>query len=267
MKKIRLLVLVFIAMYHSSWAQWSVLMDDKKYNETEFFLYQRFTQKEWDASNFAKPEDMKWFLDARYGMFVHFGLNSYVNKDMSWPIVRNRKMPDRGQGAYPDQAWQVEWPSKFKLEKFNATEWVNIAQRSGMKYMTIVVKHHDGFHLWDTQFSDFKITNTPFGRDYLKELIDACHAAGLPVGLYYSQRDWYHPDYEPIDTSTVHSISDPPYYEALPGKRVTAGKKHKKYIDYQFKAIRELLTKYGKIDIFWFDAVSWGGMFTAEMWD
>ncbi|ULT24869.1 hypothetical protein KUH03_39290 [Sphingobacterium sp. E70] len=97
MKKIRLLVLVFIAMYHSSWAQWSVLMDDKKYNETEFFLYQRFTQKEWDASNFAKPEDMKWFLDARYGMFVHFGLNSYVNKDMSWPIVRNRKMPDHGQ--------------------------------------------------------------------------------------------------------------------------------------------------------------------------
>lgn len=247
--------------------QWSILNNDPRYDEKEYFVYQKFTEEEWNKSNFATANQMAWFTNARYGMFVHFGLNSFVKKDMSWPIVYNRKMPDNGHGNYPDSAWQIEWPSKFKLEKFNAREWVEIAKRSGMKYITIVVKHHDGFHMWDTEFSDFKITNTPFGRDYLKELVDACHEAQLPVGLYYSQRDWYHPDYEPVDMSTARSISGPPFYEALPGKKVTAGKKHKKYIEYQFNVVRELLTKYGKIDIFWFDATYWGGMFTADMWD
>lgn len=269
-KKVQLLfmmIALYLILIPTVQGQWSILENDPRYDEKESYLFQKFTQAEWQKSNFATAEQMAWFTDARYGMFVHFGLNSFVHKDMSWPIVYTRKMPDHGHGSYPDSAWQVEWPSKFKLEKFNAREWVDIAKRSGMKYMIIIAKHHDGFHMWDTDFSAFKITNTPFGRDYLKELIDACHEVQLPVGIYYSQRDWYHPDYEPIDPHTAQFISNPPYYEALPGKQVMAGKKHKKYIEYQFNAVRELLTKYGKIDIFWFDAVYWGGMFTADMWD
>ncbi len=262
-------LVVLLMLMQNAIAQWSVLEGDTRpaHDKGEGHHYQVFTKKEWDASNFAKPEDMKWHTDARYGMFIHFGLNSYVNKDMSWPIVYNRKAPDRGHGAYPDSAWQKTWPSLFKLEKFNAGEWVQIAKDAGMKYITVIAKHHDGFHMWDTKYSDFKITNTPFGRDYLKEIIDACHKAKMPIGIYYSQRDWYHPDYAPVDTNTIKRIPDPPYYEALPGKKVTQGPTHKKYIDYQFNVVRELLTKYGKIDIFWFDAVYWGGMFTADMWD
>jgi alpha-L-fucosidase len=136
-----------------------------------------------------------------------------------------------------------------------------------MKYIVVIAKHHDGFHMWDTKYSDFKITNTPFGRDYLKELGDACHKADMRFGIYYSQRDWHHPDYAPLDTATIRRISDPPYYEALPEKKVMPGASHKKYIDYQFNVMKELCSKYGKIDIFWFDAAYWGGMFTADMWE
>ncbi|WP_316836012.1 alpha-L-fucosidase [Pedobacter nutrimenti] len=244
-------------------AQWSVLENDPRPHN---YLYQRFTPAEWKASNFAKPEDMKWFADARYGMFITFGLSAYVNKDLSWPVVYTRKAPDSGHGAYPDSVW-TKWPSLFKLEKFNADEWVKIAQDAGMKYIVVIAKHHDGFHMWDTQYSDFKITNTPFGRDYIKELADACHKAGMRFGIYYSQRDWHHPDYAPIDPATIKTMDDAPYFEAAPGKKVAQGASHKKYIAYQFNVVKELCTKYGKVDIFWFDALYWGGMFKADMWD
>ena len=268
MKKLVIVALVTM-LTKVAFGQWSVIEGDPRLakHKDESFLYQVFTQKEWNASNFATPQQMKWFNDARYGMFIHFGLSSHDDRDISWPIVYNRKAPDQGHGAYPDSAWQKVWPSEFKLEKFNADEWVKIARNAGFKYIVIITKHHDGFHMWDTKFSNFKITNTPFGRDYIKELADACHKAHMPLGFYYSQRDWYNPDYAPVDTNTIKRIPTPPYYEALPGKTVKPGPTQQKYIDYQFNAIRELLTKYGKVDIFWFDAVSWDGMFTAKMWD
>jgi alpha-L-fucosidase len=243
--------------------QWSVLENDPR---PVSHLYQRFTREAWNASNFAQPKDMKWFMDARYGMFITFGLSSYVNKDLSWPIVYTRKAPDSGHGEYPDSVW-TKWPALFKLDKFNAAEWVKIARDAGMKYIVIIAKHHDGFHMWDTKYSDFRITNTPFGRDYLKELADACHKAGMGFGIYYSQRDWHHPDYAPADPSNIKEIPDPPYVQALPGKKISPAASHKKYIDYQFNVVRELCTNYGKVDIFWFDAAYWGGMFTADMWD
>jgi alpha-L-fucosidase len=160
------------------------------------------------------------------------------------------------------------WPEKFKFENYDPEEWVEIAKRAGMKYMVVIAKHHDGFHLWDTDHSDFKVTNTPYGKDYLKELAEACHAAGMKFGIYYSQRDWYHPDYAPVDTSLINVIPEPPYFQAKPGvEEVRPGASHQEYMEYQFNVIRELCTHYGKLDIFWFDACWWGGMFTADMWD
>ncbi len=261
--------LIFLLSFSFSFGQWSVLDTDPRYlkNKTNNHSYQPFTQAEWNASNFASAKDMQWFNDARYGMFISYGLSSYVNKDLSWPIIINHKMPDPSNGDYPDSAWQKTWPSLWKLEKFNAAEWVQIAKDAGMKYMVIIVKHHDGFHMWDTKFSDFKITNTPFKRDYLRELVDACHKAKMPIGIYYSQRDWYHPDYAPYDTTMVDRTPEPPFVIAKPGKELVQGPTHKKYIGYQYNVIRELLTNYGKIDIFWFDALWFGGMYTADMWD
>jgi len=260
------LYLLFIAL--TGQAQWSVLADDPRLaqNKAEFNLWQPFSAAEWAAADFASPADMKWFKEARYGMFIHFGLSSYANKDLSWPIVYSRKLPDNGHGDYPDSAWQKTWPSLWRLEKFNADEWVQIARDAGMKYIVVIAKHHDGFHMWNTQYSDFNITHTPFQRDYLKELVQACHKAQMPIGLYYSQRDWYHPFYAPVDSNKVTPLDYPPFYKAKPGVKNVAGANHQKYIDYQFNVVRELLTNYGKIDVFWFDAAWWGGMFTADMW-
>lgn len=226
---------------------------------------QPFTKAEWEASHFASGKDLQWFRDAKYGMFIHFGLSTHNNAELSWGTCYTRKLPDGGHGPVPDEVWQ-SWSKDFRFEKFNARELVATAQAAGFRYLVAIAKHHEGFHLWDTAFSDFKVTKTPFGRDYLKELADACHEAKLPFGIYYSQRDWYHPDYAPVDPSKATKVSGL-VWKPRTGEVTTFGERHKKYIDYQFNVCRELCTKYGKVDIFWWDAAWWGGMFTAEMWD
>jgi alpha-L-fucosidase len=227
-------------------------------------LVQSFTKPQWEASNFASEKNLQWFRDAKYGMFIHFGLSTHNRADLSWGTCHTRKAPDSGNGPVADKVWQ-SWPQEFKSEKFNARELVEIARAGGFKYLVVIAKHHEGFHLWDTAYSDFKVTKTPFGRDYLKEIADACHAAGMPFGIYYSQRDWYHPDYMPVDPAKV--ILNGNHWKLRPGQTSPLGDRHKKYIEYQFNACRELCTKYGKVDIFWWDAAPWGGMFTPEMWD
>uniref|UniRef100_UPI003216C1C0 alpha-L-fucosidase n=1 Tax=uncultured Draconibacterium sp. TaxID=1573823 RepID=UPI003216C1C0 len=259
-----ILLLLFVAMLAQ--AQWSVKGDATDKN-ARWNLLQKFTPEEWDASNFATEEEMQWFNDARYGMFIHFGLSTYIGKDLSWGMCYTRKAPDKGHGPIADSVW-TKYPEHFIFNDFDAKQWVNIAKKAGMKYIVTIAKHHDGFHMWDTQYSEFKVTNTPFGRDYLKEIADACHEAGMKFGIYYSQRDWYHPDYAPIDTSLIEVQAEAPYYKPKPGiKAVKPGPSHQKYIDYQFNVVRELCTNYGKVDVFWFDASWWGGMFTAEMWE
>ncbi len=229
------------------------------------YLYQPFTTEEWNASSFATEENLQWFRDARYGMFIHFGLSTYQNGDLSWDICHTRKAPDFGNGPFADEEW-TSWGNHFELEKFDADEYVDLAKRAGFKYVVVVAKHHDGFHMWDTEQSDFKITNTPFGRDFVKEIIEACQKASMPVGLYYSQRDWYHPDYMPVDPEKIERQTSV-NWTLKEGIESPVGNEHWKYIAYQENVVRELCTRYGKLDIFWWDALWWGGMFTADMWD
>ncbi len=121
--------------------------------------------------------------------------------------------------------------------EFNADAWVAQAQEAGMKYLVFTSKHHDGFSMFDSQLTEYKITNSPFKRDVVKELADACHKAGLRVGFYYSPPDWHHPDYRTEN--------------------------HAEYIEYMHGQLREICTNYGQIDIIWFDGL--GG--TAQDWD
>jgi alpha-L-fucosidase len=270
MKNTLLTIFLCVTLQTVVKAQWSYKEGtDIEIDSTWWHLYHEFSVEEWEASNFATEEEMAWFNDARYGMFIHFGLSTYKGEELSWGVSETRKAPDTGAGTYPDSVW-TQWDKEFRLEKFDAKAWVKLAQDAGMKYIVAIAKHHDGFHLWDTKHSDFKITNTPFGRDYLKELADACHEAGMKFGIYYSQRDWYHPDYAPVDVG--HSANDPGKsgrYQMKKGAvnhRVVPGASHQKYIDYQFDVVKELCTNYGKVDVFWFDALWFGGMFNADMW-
>jgi alpha-L-fucosidase len=209
-------------------AQWSVLKGDPRPKKPAH-LYQEFDRKDWDASNFASKKNLKWFQDAKYGMFVHFGLSTYKNADLSWGICKVRKAPDSGEGSYPTDVW-TKWVDEFKLPEFDAKNLVQYARDAGMKYIVVIAKHHDGFHMWDTEFSDFKITNTPFGRDFVKEVADECHKTGMKFGIYYSQRDWYHPDYCPVDPEKVTHKGT--RWKLKPGETSPMGARHKKYLEY-----------------------------------
>jgi alpha-L-fucosidase len=178
-------------------AMWSVLENDPR-PTTPKHAFEVFSDAEWNRSNLATPEELQWFRDAKYGIFVHFGLSTFKNAELSWGVCQLRVAPDKGSGPYPASEWMT-WKDEFRLPDFDAKQLVKHAQDAGMKYIVVIAKHHDGFHMWETKQSDFKVTNTPFGRDFLKEVAEACHAAGMKFGIYYSQRDWIHPDYEPTN--------------------------------------------------------------------
>lgn len=243
---------------------YSILDSDTRKLEP-FYLYQPFAQEEWDNYPFASEEELQWFHDAKLGLFLHVGISAVGGVDIGWPR-QTHKLPDGRVGEVPDEVYD-SWAEQIKFEDFDAKKWAALAKQAGMKYVVVITKHHDGFHMWDTEYSDYKITNAPFGRDYLKEVLDAMRAEGLKVGVYYSQRDWVHPDYEPVDPKTCTVIPAPPYFEMNPGEEFRVTEKHKRYIEYMHNTVKELMTNYGKIDMLWWDACWWGGMFSAEMWD
>lgn len=250
--------IIFISNSQSS-VQWIDSLHEKPHK------FQRFTNLEWEETSLAKPSSLNWFNEARFGMFVHLGVSSVSGVQLGWGR-ETRKVPDGGKGPLKDSLYDNQFKD-FKLENFNPQEFVSLAKDAGVKYIVIITKHHDGFHMWDTKFSDYNIMNTPFGKDYLKLFSDAVHKAGLKLGFYYSQRDWYHPDYEPLDSITINDLARQKLKSIPYGYKVHISEKQMRYQKYMYNQITELLTNYGRIDILWFDAAWWGGMFTKEMWD
>jgi hypothetical protein len=242
---------------------YSLRTDDAEISEMPGNL--RVSDEEWNRYPFASREDLQWFRDAKYGLFIHHGICALGKAEIGWSR-HTHKMPDRGTGPIPDNVYDG-WSRQFKMEHFDAGEWAKTALDGGMKYVVIITKHHDGFHLWDTMFSEHKITRSPFGRDYLRELVDAFRKEGLKIGFYFSQRDFYHPDYEPVDPAAAYSTDKPPFFAMNPGKIFSITEKHKKYITYMHNAVKELMTNYGRVDLLWWDADYCNGMFPKEMWD
>ena len=229
--------------------------------------YNYFSSEEWEAYPFAKEEDLRWFKDAKFGLFLHVGIAAMGMVDISWSRCTH-KLPDpeNWAGGIPDEVYDG-WAREIAFPAFDAKSWARLARESGFRYVVIITKHHDGFHMWDTAYSEYKITNSPFGRDYLRELVDAFRAEGLKIGLYYSQRDWTHPDYEPVPVEDAERITTAPYFKMKDGKDWYLTEKHQRYQRYMYDTVRELMTDYGKIDVLWWDADRCCGMYTAEMWN
>lgn len=133
-----------------------------------------------------KEEVLRWFQEAKFGMFIHWGIYALLGKG-EW--IRN-------VGQIPDEEYQ-KLARKFNPKRFDPDAWAALAKAAGMKYMVITSKHHDGFCMWDTQTTDYKVTNTPYGRDVLAMLHEAFEKQGIRVGYYFSIMDWHHPDYLP----------------------------------------------------------------------
>lgn len=178
--------------------------------------------------------DTAWFEHDRFGMFIHFGLYALGARGEWFKSVE----------TISDEKYD-QYFRHFDPDLFDAKDWAKKAKAAGMKYAVLTTKHHEGFCLFDSQYTDFKSTNTPAKRDFVKEFTDAFRAEGLKVGLYYSLIDWHHPDY-PIDV--FHTRRNDP-----DGEEQNKTRSMERYRTYLHNQVRELLTNYGKIDIFWFD--------------
>ena len=183
----------------------------------------------------AGEQDIARWREMRFGLFIHWGPVSLKGTEIGWSRGGERRGRS-GTGSIPVEIYDNLY-KQFDPVKFNADEWVQVAKDAGMKYLVFTSKHHDGFSMFDSKLTDYKITNSPFKRDVVKELADACHKGGLKLGYYYSPVDWYHPDYRTED--------------------------HARYIKFLHGQLREICSNYGKIDIIWFDGL--GG--SARDWD
>ncbi|MBT3192680.1 MAG: hypothetical protein HN341_09020 [Verrucomicrobia bacterium] len=184
---------------------------------------------------YATPEQAQWLKDARFGLFVHWGPISQRGNDLSWSRKGGRrwgkiKVPDHG--FIPMEEYDALYKT-FNPTEFNPRAWVKMMQDVGQKYIVFTAKHHDGFCMFDSAYTDYDIMSTPYGRDILKELTDACHEAGIRVGIYYSPTDWYHPDFRTEN--------------------------HDRYLEYYFDQMEELVTKYAPVDVIWWDAFGFHG--------
>jgi alpha-L-fucosidase len=189
-----------------------------------------------------KIERMKWWTDARFGMFIHWGLYSMPSRH-EW-VKKNERMTNEMYQKYFEL---------FNPDMYNPKEWARLAKAAGMKYAVITSKHHEGFCLFDSKYTDYKVTNTPYGKDILKEWADAFRAEGIKIGFYYSLLDWHHPDYT-IDRNHPQSqMSDSAY------QRINKGRNMDKYREYIKQQVTELLTNYGEVSLLWLDYSFPGG--------
>lgn len=169
----------------------------------------------------ASPHGLTWFQDARFGMFIHWGLYSIIGKQ-EWVMHTDRIPVPEYEKLVP----------QFNPTKFDADTWVRTAAEAGQKYIIITSRHHDGFSMYDTALSDYKVTNSPFRRDPLRELADACTRHGIKLGFYVSLLDWHHPAYR---------------------FRAESGLAWDDYVGFLHGQVRELCTQYGDVAAIWFD--------------
>src|SRR5712692_7976494 len=177
-----------------------------------------------DSSEEDRQRRMKWWHDARFGMFIHWGLYSVLGRH-EW-VMENEGIP---VAEYEPLA------KRFKPKPNAARDWAKLARAAGQKYMVMTTKHHEGFCHFNTATTNYCSPKQAAGRDLVKEYVEAARAEGLRVGFYYSLMDWHHPD----------------------GARCAIDEDARaRFVDYTFGLIRDLMSNYGKVDVLWYD-VSW----------
>lgn len=198
------------------------------------------TNAQLDPKILTSKKVMDQFMGLRFGMFIHWGPVALRGTEIGWS--RHREVP----AADYDTLYRV-----FNPVKFNAEEWVKTAKDAGMKYLTITAKHHDGFCLWPSGYTDYDIMSTPYKKDVVGQLAKACKKYGIKFCIYYSVLDWHHPDY-PVDN---------PYDTT--GKGIRPNAHMDQYVQYMKNQLKELITSYDPY-MLWFDG-PWEAPWTKEM--
>lgn len=209
---------------------------------------------ERSASAQQDQQRLGWYQDAKFGLFIHWGAYSVAGVEASWPIMAPELSAAMfGTQIRIEEKEYVKLPERFNPVDFDPDAWVRLAQEAGMRYIIITSKHHDGFCMFDAPGTDYKITNTPYGKDICLELADACHRVGMPLGFYYSPPDMHHPGYRDTRKSATRNWTGEPQR-----------KQWGEYLDYMESHIRKLLTDYGEVAVLWFDGLTNHGKYDPE---
>lgn len=192
---------------------------------------QIITAQETESQRDAR---MKWWTEARFGMFIHWGLYALPARH-EW-VKQREQMTDDEYQKYFDH---------FNPDLYNPIEWARAAKKAGMKYFVVTTKHHEGFCLWDSKYTDYKVTKTPYGKDLIKPLVQAFREEGLRVGFYYSLLDWHHPEY------TIDRYH--PMFNNLEFREKAKNRDMKKYAESVRNQVKEILTEFGQIDCLFLD--------------
>jgi len=210
------------------------------------FTFPLFPQDIFHETTELHNARMQWWRDARFGLFIHWGL--YAVPAGKWDSITWYGEWIRNQAQIPIQQYD-SLMQHFNPVKFNADVWVRMAKDAGMKYIVITSKHHDGFSLFDSKYTDYDIMSTPFKRDILKELSIACKKYGIKLCFYHSIMDWHHPDYLPRREWEKDRPVEGPDFE--------------RYVQHMKNQLKELVTNYGDIGVLWFDG-EWENTWTDE---
>ena len=192
-----------------------------------------------------------WYRNAKFGMFIHWGPYSLASVEASWPIMEPKP------GGISEAEYR-ELPKRFNPTKFDPYAFVDLARAAGQQYMVFTSKHHDGFCMFDTSYTDYKITNTPYGKDIVRLLADACQERKMPLGFYYSPPDMHHPAFRDTSKLARENWNGEPARPEWP-----------LYLDYMQLQLTELLTNYGPVVLIWFDGLhhqeKYGGIRFLEL--
>jgi alpha-L-fucosidase len=182
-------------------------------------------------------ERTRWYRDAKFGMFIHWGPYSLASVEASWPIMT----PTPGGIS---EAEYRELPRRFNPSKFDPNTFIDLARAAGQEYMVFTTKHHDGFCMFDSSYTDYKITNTPYGKDVVRQLANASKARDMPLGFYYSPPDMHHTAFRDATKLAKENWNGEPTRPEWP-----------LYLEYMQLQLTELLTKYGRVALIWFDGL------------
>jgi alpha-L-fucosidase len=199
------------------------------------------------GAEMSEADRTAWFRAAKFGMFVHWGPYSLASVEASWPIMR----PATGKPNFISEADYRQLPSRFNPVKFDPVAFVRLARAAGQKYIVFTTKHHDGFCMFDSRYTNYKITKTPYGKDIVAQLAKACQDEGMPLGFYYSPPDMNHPAYRDTTKLSAENFNGQPERPEWP-----------LYLEYMRLQLSELLTRYGPVCVIWFD-----GLFDQAKYD
>jgi len=202
---------------------------------------------------FPNPHpEAQWFPDASLGLFMHWGIHSVAGAQPSWDMIAH--YPYGGRVSPPDKYYALA--DQFNPQKYDPDKWMKAAKDAGFTYAVLTTRHHDGYALWPSKYG-IGTSQYMNGRDLLKPYVEACRANGLKVGFYFSPQDWHFPGFRHPSEFDYEKRNDiiPPVTDSIANYKA-----YEQMLGYVLKQIEELLTRYGKIDLLWFDGMWFRGI-------